>query len=337
MTDFMNHYTMLVDQNRNKQFWKALQGCNLQNKVILDIGTGIGTRAIFAVKSKAKHVYACEKKDIIKAANLLIQKSLSKAQQKKITLISKDISRCTLADFNNTKVDIILSEWMGGCLFHERRLENVLDARDKFLKKGGLMMPSKAILCISLIENNEKREDNDEDLEFWKTNGDNHDQDFKKLYGIDIRSLHHHAVKDFYTHIISQRVEPENIISNIAEHSFDLYKIKKSDLQEIRIPWKKFKLLKQTLLAGICFHFKVEFENFHKKHTATLTTEPGIYNYWKQGIAYFNNFIEINKGTKALLKVGFEIFDDTSFTVKMQLLIGKNKYLKSCVTKFEYI
>ena len=46
---------------------------------------------------------------------------------------------------------------MGICLFHGRKLESVIYARDKFLIRKGIMLPSKANLCISLIENNEKR------------------------------------------------------------------------------------------------------------------------------------------------------------------------------------
>lgn len=35
-----------------------------------------------------------------------------------------------------TKVDIIISEWMGYCLFYESMLDTVLYARDKWLKEG---------------------------------------------------------------------------------------------------------------------------------------------------------------------------------------------------------
>ena len=63
---------------------------------------------------------------------------------------------------------------MGICLFHERKFEAVIYARDNFLKKTGILIPSKATLCIGLIENNEKREDNDEDLDiFIVRNGEN--------------------------------------------------------------------------------------------------------------------------------------------------------------------
>jgi hypothetical protein len=41
------------------------------------------------------------------------------------------------------QVDIIISEWMGYCLFYESMLDTVLYARDKWLKPGGLMFPDR--------------------------------------------------------------------------------------------------------------------------------------------------------------------------------------------------
>ena len=50
------------------------------------------------------------------------------------------------------KVDIIISEWMGYCLFYESMLDTVLYARDKWLAEGGLMFPDKATLYVCGIE-----------------------------------------------------------------------------------------------------------------------------------------------------------------------------------------
>ena len=50
------------------------------------------------------------------------------------------------------KVDIIISEWMGYCLFYESMLDTVLYARDKWLAKDGMMFPDRATLFITAIE-----------------------------------------------------------------------------------------------------------------------------------------------------------------------------------------
>lgn len=46
------------------------------------------------------------------------------------------------------KVDIIISEWMGYCLFYESMLNTVLHARDKWLVRQG--SPHKAACVLGI-------------------------------------------------------------------------------------------------------------------------------------------------------------------------------------------
>lgn len=46
------------------------------------------------------------------------------------------------------KVDIIVSEWMGYFLLFEGMLDSVIYARDKFLSKGGLLIPNRCNISI---------------------------------------------------------------------------------------------------------------------------------------------------------------------------------------------
>lgn len=78
------------------------------------------------------------------------------------------------------QVDIIISEWMGYCLFYESMLDTVIFARDKWLvcslflsydkmlinffsnifqKPGGLMFPDRATLYLTAIEDTQYKED----------------------------------------------------------------------------------------------------------------------------------------------------------------------------------
>jgi len=54
---------------------------------------------------------------------------------KKVTIIRGKIEEIELPV---EKVDIIVSEWMGYFLFYESMLDTVINARDKWLVKGGL-------------------------------------------------------------------------------------------------------------------------------------------------------------------------------------------------------
>lgn len=53
-------------------------------------------------------------------------------------------------DIGVSEVDVIISEWMGYCLFYESMLPSVLSARDKYLAKGGVMLPDRTPLFIQV-------------------------------------------------------------------------------------------------------------------------------------------------------------------------------------------
>lgn len=52
-------------------------------------------------------------------------------------------------------VDIIISEWMGYFLLYESMLDTVLWARDRYLVKGGKMLPDKVKMYVAAIEDSE--------------------------------------------------------------------------------------------------------------------------------------------------------------------------------------
>ena len=56
-------------------------------------------------------------------------------------------------------MDIIVSEWMGYCLFYESMLDSVLFARDKWLSSNGLMFPDMATFHVTAIEDIQYKND----------------------------------------------------------------------------------------------------------------------------------------------------------------------------------
>ena len=53
-------------------------------------------------------------------------------------------------DIGVGEVDVIISEWMGYCLFYESMLPSVLFARDRYLAKGGAVLPDRTPLFIQV-------------------------------------------------------------------------------------------------------------------------------------------------------------------------------------------
>ena len=61
--------------------------------------------------------------------------------------------------------DIIVSEWMGYGLLYEGMLPTVLQARDKYLAPGGLMVPSHATIHVAGVSDSGLMHD---EFNFWR-------------------------------------------------------------------------------------------------------------------------------------------------------------------------
>ena len=131
---------------------------DFEDKIVLDIGAGTGILSMFAARAGAKHVYAIEFAEIAIFAREIIRQN---GLQDKITVIKGKMEEIELPV---PKVDIIISEWMGYFLLYESMLDSVLWARDKYLNKGGKMLPDRAQIYVAALEDGDyKRQKNT----FW--------------------------------------------------------------------------------------------------------------------------------------------------------------------------
>lgn len=82
----------------------------------MDIGAWTGVLSIFAARAGAKHVYAIECSDTVTMTKAIIKEN---NLHNKITVIYKKVNNLTLGiEIPPKGVDIIISEWMGFCLFY---------------------------------------------------------------------------------------------------------------------------------------------------------------------------------------------------------------------------
>jgi type I protein arginine methyltransferase len=114
-------------------------------------------------------VIAVDNSGIIDQARVIVWKN---GYDDKITLIRGKIEDIILPV---KEVDIIVSEWMGYALLYEGMLDSVLWARDRYLKRDGLMVPSTMTLQIACVKENtiQRRK-----VSFWKD-----------VYGFDMSAM----------------------------------------------------------------------------------------------------------------------------------------------------
>lgn len=105
-TDIKKSFNMTNDKTRNLFYYKALE--NVENKVVIDVGSGTGILSAYALHHGAKFVYAIERgqKESIVAKKLLGENF----DTKKFTVLNKDFwSKDIFTNFQHD-IDILVSE-----------------------------------------------------------------------------------------------------------------------------------------------------------------------------------------------------------------------------------
>ena len=136
--------------------------------VVLDVGAGSGILSMFAARAGAARVYAVEQTSIaVLAQELVAANRLSDV----IEVIQGDVMDIEPPG----RVDVIVSEWLGGFGIDEGMLVPVIAARDRWLKPGGIMIPGSVTAWTALVHDRYL----EETVEFLRTNP----------YGLDLEDL----------------------------------------------------------------------------------------------------------------------------------------------------
>jgi protein arginine N-methyltransferase 1 len=126
---------MLADKQRMDFYHAGIARHIRPGDRVIDLGTGTGILAAFAARAGAAKVYAIDHSRILKRARKLAAHN----GVRNVEFIAAHSKDFTLDE----KVDVILHEQMGDWLFNEAMVSNVIDLRDRLLKPGGLILPSR--------------------------------------------------------------------------------------------------------------------------------------------------------------------------------------------------
>ena len=126
---------MLADTPRMEFYHEMIRRKIGPGDRVVDLGTGTGILAAFAASQGAGKVYALDHSTIIEDARLLAAHN----DIRNVEFLSLHSKRFEVDE----PVDVILHEQMGDMLFNENMVSNVLDLRDRLLKKGGRILPAR--------------------------------------------------------------------------------------------------------------------------------------------------------------------------------------------------
>ncbi|KAL3891594.1 hypothetical protein ACJMK2_003850 [Sinanodonta woodiana] len=316
--DLSVHELMLKDRPRTEAYKNFIEknAFLFRDKIVLDVGAGTGILSLFAVRAGAKRVFAVEASSMANGCEKIIK--LNKFDDR-ITVIKGLIEEIELPE---PKVDIILSEWMGFYLLHESMLDSVIFAREKWLDKDGIILPSRATIYISPVN---MQEYYGEHFEFWKD-----------VYGFDFTPLLLSSLQSALQKPAITAVKPnECVASHKVLANFDLSKV---SLEEVQYLTKKlyFDVDKAGPMHGFALWFDVEFDADSKAqpdmlhkcndnscnhpphfscdncteqscesvHKIILSTSPECAEtHWKQTVCFLPASLLVEKGDKLYCKM----------------------------------
>uniref|UniRef100_A0A1L8DM44 type I protein arginine methyltransferase n=1 Tax=Nyssomyia neivai TaxID=330878 RepID=A0A1L8DM44_9DIPT len=259
------HELMLNDIARTFAYKDAIlqNEQSFANKTVMDIGCGTGILSLFCAKAGAKKVFAIEASNTAKLAEEIVAENEC---QEVIEVFHGRVEDFQLPP-GTEAVDIIVSEWMGFYLVHESMLASYLYARDKFLKKDGLMFPDTASIYTAPCQLPQM-------FEHW--------EDFA---GIRMGS--------FGERLRAQKSSRPEIVQLMDEqllHSGELLvwlDLKTVTLEDVDSISGRHMVLAQNHgnFQGVCIWFECTFPSYGDNLPITLSTSPSdMPTHWKQTV-----------------------------------------------------
>jgi hypothetical protein len=259
---------MLKDKVRMRLYQKAIAETIKKGDIVVDIGTGSGILALLAVRAGAKRVYAIEQTAIIEEAKKIARHNTGGG---KIVFIKNRSDKVKLSE----KVDVVVSELMGSFGIEENLYHFQVDARDRFLKSGGKLIPSWLELYLVPVESGRMY---NELTSIWSSN----------FYGCDFSFLKAEATSQHYVKDCSCNVRFLAPPVKLAYLDFwgSTEITKKLEC--------KITATKNGTLHGLVGFFKAGLSS----HTVVSNSPRKPATHWKQVFFPTQNYVRIKKGDK---------------------------------------
>ncbi|XP_042580098.1 protein arginine N-methyltransferase 1 isoform X1 [Cyprinus carpio] len=314
------HEEMLKDEVRTLTYRNSMFHNKhlFKDKVVLDVGSGTGILCMFAAKAGAKKVIGIECSSISDYAVKIVK---ANKLDHIVTIIKGKVEEVELPV---EKVDIIISEWMGYCLFYESMLNTVIYARDKWLQPDGLIFPDRATLYVTAIEDRQYKDykihctcQSLNAFEAFSAVSEMRHyficlfafSGWENVYGFDMSCIKEVAIKEPLVDV----VDPKQLVSSACLiKEVDIYTVKIEDLS-FTSPFC-LQVKRNDYIHALVTYFNIEFTRCHKR-TGFSTGPESPYTHWKQTVFYLDDYLTV--------KTGEEIFG----TISMKPNVKNNRDL----------
>ena len=269
---------MLRDAIRMEAYASALRRAVKPDSVVMDLGCGPGVFALLACKLGARRVYAVEPENIVGLAR---EAAAANGFSDRIEFFEKLSTEITLPE----PATIIISDLRGVLPLFEKNISSIIDARERLLAPGGVLIPERDVLWASVVEAPEQYE---EIVGPWRNQFD-----------LDLAAGRRLVTNAWR----KSRIKPEQLLTDpVCWTTLDYYKVNGSDVHA-EISWHA---ARTGTAHGIAAWFDSELAEGIRfsNHPAAPETIYGI------GFFPFSAPVEVVEGDRITVRLAADFVND---------------------------
>jgi len=268
---------MLADAPRMDAYTGALRQAVKPDSVVLDLGCGPGVFALLACKFGARRVYAVEPDNIVNVAR---EAAVANGCADRIEFFESLSTEIALSE----PATVIISDLRGVLPWFEQHIPSIIDARERLLARGGVLIPRRDVLWAAVVEAPEQY---DELVGPW--------QKFDLDLSAGTRLITNTWRKSY--------LKPEQLLVDpVCWTSIDYYEVQNADVQG-EISWRASR---NGTAHGVAVWFDSELADGigFSNHPAAAKMIYGV------GLFPFSQPVGINAGERIELRLAADLVQD---------------------------
>jgi type I protein arginine methyltransferase len=170
------HHDYISDRNRSEKFEQAIARAVRPGDSVVDVGCGFGILGLMCLKAGAAHVWGIDRTEAIEVARETIRRA---GFADRYTCLHESSFRAELPQ----QVDMVICDHVGHFGFDYGIVEVLADARRRFLKPGGKVLPARIVLQVAAVRSAACRAK----AEAWSAEPIPEEYRWLREYGVNIR------------------------------------------------------------------------------------------------------------------------------------------------------